>query len=81
MIIDHRAKNAQRIPCKEFRGECRMCQSGFIARSGVCSGVNPDTASPPDCLRDEVPEHLCQPNGLPLGWGKFTQDSASEAAQ
>lgn len=81
MIIDNRAKNAQRIPCKEFRGECRMCASGFIAIGGACSGNSPESGPVPYCLRDELPKHLCQPNGLPLGWDKFTQDSASEPTQ
>lgn len=81
MIIDNRKKNAQRIPCKEFRGEARMCASGFIAIGGVCTGIHPEGGPVPYCLRDELPKHLCQPNGLPLGWEKFTKDSASETNQ
>lgn len=43
------------------------CKNGFIQRSGT-----------PDCLKDEIPEHLATDSGLPLFYKEPDQSIEGE---
>lgn len=65
-------------PCQSYRPSRLTCADGFAQRpfcrgNAGCPtcGTVPASAIP-DCLRDEVPEHLARPNGAPLFYREAT---------